>query len=131
MAAEILNDLPEHVRPWFLRARPIEFRPVDPINRFCEAKYPARQILWFRAVGALSEAQAVISAFSLTVRHDALDTYCWPHEFTLFAGALQPQVSIMRCGFNRPSGRRSGCSTFRKAQARRARAGSIAAPSPP
>src|SRR5690242_10956562 len=53
---EILNQVPEHVRPWFMRPRPIEFRPVDPVNRFAELKHPPRQTLWFRAVGPLPDA---------------------------------------------------------------------------
>jgi len=80
--------------PGFCEARPIEFRPVDPINRFAKAKYPARQILWFRAVGALSEAQAVhqcVLAYASDMT--LLDTSLLPHGFTLFAGALQTASS--------------------------------------
>jgi acyl-CoA thioesterase-2 len=57
--AEILNHVPEHVRPWFLRPRPIEFRPVDPVNRFADLKHPPRQTLWFRAVGPLPDETAL------------------------------------------------------------------------
>jgi len=100
---EILNDLPEHVRPWFMRARPIEFRPVDPINRFAKAKFPPRQILWFRAVGTLPETQAVHQCF-LAYASDMtlLDTSLLPHGFTLFTGALQTASLDHAMWFHRP-----------------------------
>ena len=100
---EILNDLPEHVRPWFLRARPIEFRPVDPINRFAKAKFSPRQILWFRAVGALPETQAVhqcVLAYASDMT--LLDTSLLPHGFTLFTGALQTASLDHAMWFHRP-----------------------------
>src|SRR5690348_3943403 len=44
--SEIVAQLPEHVRDWFMRARPIEFRPVLPQNRFRAEKQKPRQIVW-------------------------------------------------------------------------------------
>src|SRR5207248_6765081 len=40
--SEIVSQLPEHVRGWFMRARPIEIRPVMPTNRFRAERQPGR-----------------------------------------------------------------------------------------
>jgi len=87
---EILNDLPEHVRPWFLRARPIEFRPVEPANRFAKSRFLPRQVLWFRAVAPLPDGEAIhqcVLAYASDMT--LLDTSLLPHGFTIFTGALQ------------------------------------------
>ena len=100
---EILNDLPEHVRPWFLRARPIEFRPVDPINRFAKSKFLPRQLLWFRAVGPLPDGAAIhqcVLAYASDMT--LLDTSLLPHGFTLFTGALQTASLDHAMWFHRP-----------------------------
>jgi acyl-CoA thioesterase II len=88
--SEILNDVPEHVRPWFLRPRPIEFRPVDPLNRFAETRHPPRQALWFRAVGPVPD-QTALHQCVLAYASDMtlLDTSLLPHGLTLYAGTLQ------------------------------------------
>ena len=101
--SEILNQVPEHVRPWFLRPRPIEFRPVDPVNRFAELKHPPHQTLWFRAVGPLPDAtplhQCVLAyASDMTL----LDTSLMPHGLTLYAGTLQTASLDHAMWFHRP-----------------------------
>ncbi len=101
--ADILNDIPEHIRPWFLRPRPIEFRPVDPVNRFADAKHPPHQALWFRAVGPLPDDialhQCVVAyASDMTL----LDTSLLPHGLTLYTGTLQTASLDHAMWFHRP-----------------------------
>ena len=101
--SEILHSIPEHVRPWFLRPRPFEFRPVDPINRFAETKHAPRQTLWFRAVGPLPPETAlhqclIAHASDMTL----LDTSLLPHGLTLYAGALQTASLDHAMWFHRP-----------------------------
>jgi acyl-CoA thioesterase II len=101
--SEVLNDVPEHVRPWFLRPRPIEFRPVDPLNRFAETKHPPRQILWFRAVGAIPGDTALhqcVLAYASDMT--LLDTSLLPHGLTLYAGTLQTASLDHAMWFHRP-----------------------------
>ena len=99
----VLNDIPEHIRPWFLRPRPIEFRPVDPVNRFAETKHAPHQALWFRAVGPLPDDialhQCVVAyASDMTL----LDTSLLPHGLTLYTGSLQTASLDHAMWFHRP-----------------------------
>jgi acyl-CoA thioesterase-2 len=100
---DVLTQIPEHVRPWFLRPRPIEFRPVDPVNRFADVKHPPRQTLWFRAVAPLPDDtpmhQCVLAyASDMTL----LDTSLLPHGLTLYAGTLQTASLDHAMWFHRP-----------------------------
>ncbi len=87
---EAAAQLPEAVRPWFLRERPIEIRPVSPDNRFSGEKRAAAQTLWVRAKGHLgnnlSLHQCVLAyASDMTL----LDTSLLPHGYSLFTPSLQ------------------------------------------
>jgi acyl-CoA thioesterase-2 len=87
---EIVSQLPEHVRGWFMRARPIEIRPVSPVNRFRGGKQQARQVVWFRAVAKLPDSHALhqcVLAYASDMT--LLDTSLLPHGYTLFAPELQ------------------------------------------
>jgi acyl-CoA thioesterase-2 len=100
---EILSDLPEHARSWFLRARPIEIRPVEPPNRFAKGKHPPRQIVWFRAVGQLPDSPALhqcVLAYASDMT--LLDTSLLPHGFNLFTGDLQLASLDHAMWFHRP-----------------------------
>jgi acyl-CoA thioesterase-2 len=88
--SEIVSQLPEHVRGWFMRARPIEIRPVSPVNRFRGGKQQARQVVWFRAVAKLPDSHALhqcVLAYASDMT--LLDTSLLPHGYTLFAPELQ------------------------------------------
>ncbi len=100
---DVLGDVPEHVRPWFLRARPIEFRPISPVNRFAKGVLPPQQILWFRAVDRLPETTALhqcVLAYASDMT--LLDTSLLPHGLTLFAGSLQVASLDHAMWFHRP-----------------------------
>jgi acyl-CoA thioesterase-2 len=100
---EIASDLPEHVRSWFTRARPIEIRPVSPVNRFAKGNHPPHQIVWFRAVGALPEPQALhqcVLAYASDMT--LLDTSLLPHGFNLFSSQLQLASLDHAMWFHRP-----------------------------
>jgi acyl-CoA thioesterase-2 len=100
---EILSDLPEHARGWFLRERPIEIRPVEPPNRFAKGKRPPRQTVWFRAVGPLPDSPALhqcVLAYASDMT--LLDTSLLPHGFNLFSGDLQLASLDHAMWFHRP-----------------------------
>jgi acyl-CoA thioesterase-2 len=100
---EILSDLPEHARGWFLRERPIEIRPVEPPNRFAKGKHPPRQIVWFRAAGALPDSPALqqcVLAYASDMT--LLDTSLLPHGFNLFTSDLQLASLDHAMWFHRP-----------------------------
>ena len=101
--SEIVSQLPEQVRGWFLRVRPIEIRPVEPPNRFAKGKYPPRQIVWFRATTPMPDALALhqcVLAYASDMT--LLDTSLLPHGYNLFTGELQLASLDHAMWFHRP-----------------------------
>ena len=87
---EAAAQWPEAVRSWFLRERPVEFRPVSPENRFSGEKRPAAQTLWMRAKGYLGDSPALhqcVLAYASDMT--LLDTSLLPHGHSLFTPSLQ------------------------------------------
>jgi acyl-CoA thioesterase II len=75
-----LTGKPEQLRVWFARDRPIDVRPVEPMDPFAPAPRPPRQLVWIRANGTLPDSlllhQCVVAyASDLTL----LDTTTLPH----------------------------------------------------
>jgi acyl-CoA thioesterase II len=75
-----LAGMPEGIRQWFARDRPIDVRPVAPMDPFHPERRPPRQLVWIRAAGRLPDAplihQCVVAyASDLTL----LDTATLPH----------------------------------------------------
>lgn len=101
--AGIVAQLPEAVRGWFMRARPIELRPVVPVNRFAPEKREARQIVWFRAVAPLPDSPALhqcVLAYASDMT--LLDTSLLPHGYNLFTPELQLASLDHAIWFHRP-----------------------------
>jgi len=99
----LLPEVPEAARGWFLRARPIELRPVTPPNRFAKGKHEPRQILWFRAAGTLPPVPALhqcILAYASDMT--LLDTSLLPHGYNLFTPDLQLASLDHAMWFHRP-----------------------------
>ena len=100
---EIVPQLPEQVRAWFLRVRPIEIRPVEPPNRFATGKHPPRQIVWFRAAAPMPDTPALhqcVLAYASDMT--LLDTSLLPHGYNLFSGQLQLASLDHAMWFHRP-----------------------------
>ena len=101
--SEIAFSLPEHVRAWFMRPRPIEFRAVEPANRFAEGPQPPRQIVWCRAVRRLTDDSALHRCVLAYASHmTLLDTSLLPHGRTLFAPEMQLASLDHAIWFHRP-----------------------------
>jgi acyl-CoA thioesterase-2 len=71
--------LPELTRSRALAERPIELRPVDPINPFSPEKCPPDHAVWVRATGPLPDEPAL---------HRYLLAYC--SDFSFITTALRP-----------------------------------------
>lgn len=54
-SAEIAEQLPEKLRRFLIRERPVEFRPVEPINFLNPKPGPPVQNVWFRTVAPLPD----------------------------------------------------------------------------
>ena len=73
-------SMPEPLRLWFGRDRPIDTRPVEPMDPFHPVRRPPRQLVWIRAAGRLPDQlllhQCVVAyASDMTL----LDTATLPH----------------------------------------------------
>jgi acyl-CoA thioesterase-2 len=88
--AKIIPRLPENMRSYWERERPIEMRHVDMSRYFDREPHPAEQFVWMRASGHLPDdhalhqcALAYLSDFSL------LDTALIPHGKLMFDADIQ------------------------------------------
>ena len=76
---EMADQIPESLRPVIMQERPIDFRPVAPIDPFNpEPREPTRQV-WFRVIGALPREPWI---------HQAILAYA--SDYGLLTTALQP-----------------------------------------
>jgi acyl-CoA thioesterase-2 len=95
--------LPEEVRPWFLKERPVEIRPVTPADRYSGEIRAASQILWFRAKGDPGGDPALHQAIlAYTSDITLLDTSLLPHGRSLFSPDLQLASLDHAMWFHRP-----------------------------
>ncbi|PCD03547.1 acyl-CoA thioesterase II [Sphingomonas spermidinifaciens] len=87
---EIQAHVPEKLRRFFLRARPIEIRPVDPREWFAPAPREPVQHSWFRVVAPLADDPALHRAM-LAYASDMtlLGTCMLPHGVTWMDGSVQ------------------------------------------
>lgn len=87
---EIQAHVPEKLRRFFLRARPIEIRPVAPREWFAPAPREPVQHSWFRVVAPLPDEPALHRAM-LAYASDMtlLGTCMLPHGVTWMDGSVQ------------------------------------------
>ncbi|HJQ85413.1 MAG TPA: acyl-CoA thioesterase II [Candidatus Binatia bacterium] len=75
-----LEAVPESARQWFARDRPIDVRPVEPMNPFHPEPRAPRQLVWIRANGRLPDDPLVhqcVVAYASDM--SLLDTATLPH----------------------------------------------------
>jgi acyl-CoA thioesterase-2 len=95
--------MPEGVRQWFARDRPIDVRPVEPMDPFHPVKRPPRQLVWIRASGRLPDPlllhQCVVAyASDLSL----LDTATLPHAIAWNDAGYQMASLDHAMWFHRP-----------------------------
>jgi acyl-CoA thioesterase-2 len=96
-------DLPEEVRKWLQRPRPIEIRSVEPMEYLKPEKRPPHQRVWIRADGKLPDDlmlhQCVVAyASDMTL----LDTASLPHAISGFDPRYQMASLDHAMWFHRP-----------------------------
>ncbi len=79
LAEKIIDRIPEASRDFLLRKRPIEFRPVDPVDPLSSESHPPYRQIWMRSIASLPDALAV---------HQAVLAYA--SDFSLLGTALLP-----------------------------------------
>ncbi len=98
-----VGRIPEKFHATFLRDRPIEVRPIDPVDEFAPEKRPPFQNVWFRAVDTLPEDKALHQcvlayASDLTL----LDTSNLPHGVSWWSEKFQTASLDHAMWFHRP-----------------------------
>ena len=98
-----VGRIPEKFHATFLRDRPIEVRPIDPVDEFAPEKRPPFQNVWFRAVDTLPDDrglhQCVLAyASDLTL----LDTSNLPHGVSWWSEKFQTASLDHAMWFHRP-----------------------------
>ena len=84
------NVIPAALRPILTQDRPIDFRPVDPVDVFNPVARPPRRMLWLRAVGEMPHEhlanQAVLAYAS---DYGLLATSLLPHALSIYTPGMQ------------------------------------------
>jgi acyl-CoA thioesterase-2 len=85
MRAKLLPTMPDAVRKYYERERPIELRPVE-FDRYRGRKYPDQGFhIWIRATAKLPDDPAIHQcALAYSSDYALLDTALHPHGRTLF-----------------------------------------------
>jgi acyl-CoA thioesterase II len=102
MKAKILPSLPENVRRFFERERPIEMRPVD-YRRYLGTGEVSEPHVWLRAVGRLPDDPTVhrcVLAFASDM--GLLDASLAVHGRTVFESSIQGASLDHALWFHRP-----------------------------
>ena len=92
LRAVMAADLPPEFRAWLMRERPIEIRPVEPLQHFTQKaidghrqdKFPPRLVLWLRASGKLPDDPAL---------HRAVLAYA--SDLSIIASSLLPHGMML------------------------------------
>lgn len=90
LVAGFIDRVPENVRRYWGRERPIELRPVSLVHYVSNEKLPPRQDVWLRATGPVPADRAVQAAL-LAYLSDMtlLDTSLFAHGRSIFDPGLQ------------------------------------------
>lgn len=103
LMAKLLSHLPENMKSYWERERPIEMRPVDVSRYFARERRPPEQVTWLRASGRLPDAfplhQCVLAyASDFTL----LDTALIAHGKLMFDKDMQLASLDHALWFHRP-----------------------------
>jgi acyl-CoA thioesterase II len=103
LRAKFIDMVPENVRRYWERARPIEMRPVDLTHFFSSKKLDPVQNVWFKATDTLPDEVALhqcVLAYASDMT--LLDTSLFAHGRSLFNQDLQVASLDHAMWFHRP-----------------------------
>ena len=86
LAMKVADRIPESIREKILCKKPIELRPVDPINPFAPEKRDPIKYIWFKATDKLPDDSRVhqyLLAYASDFR--LVDTSLYPHGYSYWA----------------------------------------------
>ena len=113
---KILPQLPEAVRRYYERERPIELRPVD-FGRYAGNPQPDNRFnIWMRTTAALPDDPSIHRcALAYASDMTILDTALPPHRRSTSTATSWARASTTRCGFTGRFAPTNGCFTARTA----------------
>jgi acyl-CoA thioesterase-2 len=99
----VADRIPEPLRTIYMQERPIELRPVDPVDPFAPAPRPPLKHAWFRAVDTLpDELIRHQSVLAYTSDYSLLGTALLPHGLSFQMRRLQAATLDHALWFHRP-----------------------------
>ncbi len=103
MAHKFADKIPAGMREKILCDKPIEIRPVNPINPFQPEKKPPRRYVWFRAISPLPDDDAT-HRYMLAYASDfnLVSTSLYPHGHTYWEPEMQVASLDHAMWFHRP-----------------------------
>ena len=103
LARAIADQIPEPLRTAVTRDRPIDFRPVDPVNPLAPRVRPAQQATWLKATRSLPDDPAIHQAI-LAYASDwgLLATALLPHGRSVFEPSIQAASLDHAIWYHRP-----------------------------
>jgi acyl-CoA thioesterase-2 len=103
MARKLADQIPPGIREKILCDKPIEMRPVNPVNPFAPEKMPPRKYIWFRTIGPLPD-EAATHRYMLAYASDfnLVATSLYPHGHTFFEPEMQVASLDHAMWFHRP-----------------------------
>ena len=97
------DQIPEEVRSFYTRERPIEFRPVEPVDPFDPDAKPPAHYVWFRARGPLPDDRLTHqSVLAYASDYGLLSTALRPHGLSFVQPNLQLATLDHALWFHRP-----------------------------
>jgi acyl-CoA thioesterase-2 len=103
LAKKLADQIPSGIREKILCAKPIEMRPVNPVNPFAPEKMPPRKYIWFRTIGPLPD-EAATHRYMLAYASDfnLVATSLYPHGHTYWEPEMQVASLDHAMWFHRP-----------------------------
>ncbi len=101
---QFINDLPENIRRYWERERPIEMKPTEIKHFVSRENLAPRQNVWFRTTGPVPADRAIQAAVLAYISDmTLLDTATFPHGRAVFDRDLQVASLDHSMWFHRPA----------------------------
>jgi len=103
LAMRVADRIPASIRNKILCKKPIEIRPVDPINPFAPDKRAAQRFSWFKAIDRLPD-DPIVHQYLLAYASDfgLVGTALYPHGHTFWESDMQVASLDHAMWFHRP-----------------------------
>ncbi len=90
LAGRVRHKIPKSIRDKILCRKPIEIRPINPINPFAPEKREPNRKVWFKSAGRMSDDRAV-HQYMLAYASDfgLVSTSLYPHGHSFWEPAMQ------------------------------------------